>query len=282
MDTPSQKTEALRIAIYIPAYNAEKTLPKVIERIPEELKSKVKEIFVVDNDSSDNTYLTACQLEDKAHSFQYRVFRNKKNMGYGGSQKIAYEHAIKQEYDVIVMLHGDAQYAPEKINFLLEPFETGEADMVFGSRIAGLPLKGGMPLHRFLGNKFLTAIQNLALGSHFSEFHSGFRVFSCEFLKKIPFDQCADDYHFDTEIMYQMHLKDARIVERPIPTYYGDEHCYVNVVSYGLNILQTTFLYLLHKWRIRKFPPFDVRQPFKMQNYRDLIAETYESTKLSH
>jgi len=105
------------------------------------------------------------------------------------------------------MLHGDAQYAPEKISYLLEPLENGEADMVFGSRIAGLPLSGGMPLHRFLGNKFLTALQNYVLDWDLSEYHSGFRVFSCAALRQIPFQACSDFYHFDTEIWFSSSSK---------------------------------------------------------------------------
>ena len=156
----------LRIAIFIPAYNAASTLPKVLDRIPPAIQEEVQEIFVIDNNSPDNTYLIAVGYRDQNRGYKLSVFRNKENYGYGGSQKIAYQYAIEQRYDVVVMLHGDAQYAPEHLVNLLEPFRGGEpVDMAFGSRMRGAPLKGGMPLHRFLGNKVLTWVQNRVLGT---------------------------------------------------------------------------------------------------------------------
>lgn len=233
-----------KIAIFIPAYNAAYTLPVVLDRIPPEIKEKVQQIFVIDNASPDNTYLIGIGYRQAKGLDKLEVFRNESNRGYGGSQKIAYRYAIDNGFDIIVMLHGDAQYAPEKIPALLEPLERGEADMVFGSRIAGLPLKGGMPIYKFLGNKFLTWIQNRVLGMDLSEFHSGFRLFSCAALAKLPFALCADDYHFDTDIILQFKIKGLRIKEMPIPTYYGKEKCGVNVIAYGLNVLKST----LHYW----------------------------------
>ena len=154
----SPSPAVLKIAIYIPTYNAGHTLPIVLDRIPEDVKSRVMEIFIVDNASPDNTYLIGVGYKNEKGMHNLNIYKNETNLGYGGSQKVAYRYAIEKGYDVVVMLHGDAQYAPEKISYLLEPLENDEADMVFGSRIAGLPLRGGMPLHRFLGNKFLTAI----------------------------------------------------------------------------------------------------------------------------
>ena len=267
----------LRIAIFIPAFNAAATLPKVLDRIPPDIKERVEQIFVIDNNSSDQTYMTAVEYQRQRGLYKLKVFKNKENVGYGGSQKIAYQYAIDQGFDIVVMLHGDAQYAPEKIAFLLEPFERGEADMVFGSRIAGLPLKGGMPLHKFLGNKFLTFVQNQVLGTHLSEFHSGFRVFSCRALQQLPFTNCSNDYHFDTEIMIQFIAKGLRIVERPIPTYYGDEKCYVNVFSYGMKVLVATLRYWLHKKRLRYYLKYDVTQPYQAMNYHETFSEVAEA-----
>lgn len=246
-----------KIAIFIPAYNAAYTLPRVIDRIPQDLKDKVQKIFVVDNASPDNTYLIAIGYRETKGLDKLEVVRNETNRGYGGSQKRAYRYAIDNGFDIVVMLHGDAQYAPEKIPYLLEPLEKGEADMVFGSRMAGLPLKGGMPLYKFLGNKFLTGIQNFILGQHLTEYHSGFRLFHCDALKKIPFEKCADDYHFDTDIILQFHIKKLRICERPIPTYYGKEKCGVNVVDYGLNVLKSMSTYWLWKMGVLKVEKFD-------------------------
>jgi len=245
-----------KIAIFIPAYNAASTLPLVLDRIPQEIKEKVKQIFLIDNASPDSTYLIGIGYREHKGLHNLQVFRNETNRGYGGSQKMAYRYAIDSGFDIVVMLHGDAQYAPEKIPFLLEPLERDEADLAFGSRIAGLPLKGGMPLYKFLGNKFLTMIENTILGMNLTEFHSGFRAFRCSALAQVPFHLCADDYHFDTDIIIQFKIKNFRICERPIPTYYGKEKSYVNVVSYGCNVLKSVFTYWLWSkgWiKVKKF-----------------------------
>jgi glycosyltransferase involved in cell wall biosynthesis len=254
----SSSPSTLRIAIYIPTYNAGYTLPLVLDRIPEEVRHRVEEIFVVDNASPDNTYLIGVGYKNEKGLHNLNVYKNERNLGYGGSQKFAYRYAIEKGYDVVVMLHGDAQYAPEKIAYLLEPFEKGEADMVFGSRMVGLPLEGGMPLHRFFGNKFLTAVENYVLDWNLSEYHSGFRVFSCTALEKVPFQLCSDYYHFDTEILVQFKLKGLRVVERPIPTHYGNERSYVNVWRYGLYVLYTMAEYVLHKKGIRRVNKFSI------------------------
>ncbi len=217
----------------------------MLDRIPPEIKEKVKQIFIIDNASPDNSYLIGIGYREEYGLDKLEVLRNETNRGYGGSQKRAYRYAIDQGFDIVVMLHGDAQYAPEKVPHLLEPLEKNEADMVFGSRIAGLPLKGGMPLYKFLGNKFLTGVENLVLGMDLSEFHSGFRAFRCDALAKIPFDLCANDYHFDTDIVIQLHIKKLRIAEMPIPTYYGDEPNFVNVFDYGFKVLQSMLEYWL-------------------------------------
>jgi glycosyltransferase involved in cell wall biosynthesis len=248
----------LKIAIFIPAYNAAKTLPIVIDRIPEEVKKNAAEIFIVDDASADNTYLIGVGYQAINQLPNLKVYRNEKNKGYGGNQKYAYRYAIENGFDVVVMLHGDAQYAPEKISHLLEPFEREEADMVFGSRMSGHPLKGGMPLHKFIGNKFLTAAANIILKTKLSEYHSGYRVYSCEALKKVPFEKCSDDFHFDTEIIIQFKIKGLRISERPIPTYYGDERCHVNVISYGLNVLKSLLQYVLHSTGIKKYDKYNI------------------------
>ena len=253
-----ERMNRLRIIIFIPTYNAAGTLPTVLDRIPESIKGEVQEILIIDNASPDNTSLVAIGYKGVKNVPNLNVIKNESNIGYGGSQKRAYQYAIEKNYDAIVMLHGDAQYAPEKIPDLLEPLRRGEADMVFGSRIAGLPLKGGMPLYKFLGNKFLTAIQNYILNMKLTEFHSGFRVFSCQALKNIPFQLCSDDFHFDTDIIIQFQLKNMRIVETPIPTYYGSERSNVNVVRYGLSVLKSTSQYWLHQRGIIRASKFSI------------------------
>lgn len=238
-------------AVYIPAYNASLTLPRVLERIPENIKNDVAEILVVDNASSDGTSLIALQCKEEQGIFNLKVVRNKTNQGYGGSQKIAYEHCIEKGYMGVAMLHGDAQYAPELLWDILKPVMSGEADMVFGSRMSGDPLAGGMPIIRFLGNKVLTFLQNLFLGTRLSEFHSGYRAYSIEALKKIPFERLSSDFHFDTEIIILFIEQKLKITEVSIPTHYGNEKNYVNIWKYGMDVLVTTITYFLFKKGIK-------------------------------
>ena len=243
-----------QVAIYIPAFNAASTITRVLDRIPDDIKTGVREIFVIDNNSVDNTHLVAIgyRHQEKLHNLE--VIRNPQNEGYGGSQKIAYQRCADKGYRCVAMLHGDAQYAPELLAHLIKPILEGKTDMVFGSRMRGDPLAGGMPLHRYLGNKFLTTIQNKLMGTNLSEFHSGYRVYSVEALKKVPFDRLSSDYHFDTEIIILFHKHGLRITEEPIPTHYGDEKNYVNIWKYGIDVLVTTITYYFHKkgWRHSK------------------------------
>lgn len=241
-----------KAAIYIPAYNAALTLPSVFERIPSAVRDTVAEILVVDNHSSDDTSAVALAFKEREGFNHIHLIRNEKNEGYGGSQKLAYRRAIENGYKAIAMLHGDAQYAPELVGELIQPILKGEADMIFGSRMKGHPLKGGMPLHRFLGNRALTTFQNIFLGTRLSEFHSGYRVYSVEALKKVPFERLSSDYHFDTEIIILFIRNKLRISERPIPTHYGDEENYVNIWKYGLDVVITTASYFLHRIGLRK------------------------------
>lgn len=239
-------------AIYIPAYNAEKTLPLVFSRITKSTRDKCQEIFVVDNASTDGTAEAVKSQMKQSGWEKLKLIVNPENLGYGGSQKVAYNHCISHGYSTVVMLHGDAQYAPELVDLVAEKVESGIADLSFGSRIAGHPLKGGMPLHRFIGNRVLTSFQNFFLNGKLTEYHSGYRVYSVEALKTVPFDRLSNDFHFDTEILILfMHLK-KRIAEVTIPTHYGDEENYVNVWKYGMQVLITTFSFWLHKIGLRK------------------------------
>ena len=245
-----------KIAIFIVAYNAESTLKSVIDRVPPEVLDKIEEIFVFDDHSQDRTYDIGLEYKELKKLGKLNVFRNEKNLKYGGNQKKGYAYALSKGYDIVALLHGDGQYAPEFLPQLLAPLEKDDADMVFGSRMTGKPLKGGMPLYKYLGNKFLTTIQNFLLGTKFSEFHSGYRLYSCNALKKVPFDLCSDDFHFDTDIIVQFLNKNMRIVERPIPTFYGDEISHVNSIKYGLNVLKSVLGFKLHRLgllRAKKF-----------------------------
>ncbi|HEY6333467.1 MAG TPA: bifunctional glycosyltransferase/class I SAM-dependent methyltransferase, partial [Blastocatellia bacterium] len=191
---------------------------------------------------------------------KFSVHRNSQNLKYGGNQKAGYKYAIARGTDIVALLHADGQYAPEILNTLLEPLESGEADMVLGSRMArgADPRAGGMPFYKFIGNKILTRIENLLTGMRLSDFHSGYRLYRCDGLEKIPFLLNSDDWHFDTEMLIQFHEAGLRIAERPIPTYYGDEIRYVNGLAYGYNCMRTALKYRLHKAGVLYDRKFDI------------------------
>jgi len=249
-----------KILIFIPAYNAARTLPLLLDRIPYSIKKKVNEILVVDDASKDNSYLIAIGYKQQKDMRNLEVIKHEKNKGYGGNQKFAYQYAIDHKFDIVVMLHGDAQYAPEMIPKLLKPLESDKVDMVFGSRMTGEPLKGGMPLWKFVGNKVTTAIENFVLGLNLSEYHSGFRLYSCKALKKIPFHRCSDYFDFDTDILIQFKLANLKITEIQIPTYYGDEKCHVNYYTYFSNIFKSLYQYILFKYGIKEVKKFEIEK----------------------
>lgn len=249
-----------RIGIFVIAYNAVNKLDWTLDRIPAEVWDKVDEVFLFDDCSTDNTYYAAVGYKHTKELRKLTVHRNKQNLRYGGNQKAGYEYAIARDLDIVVMLHADGQYAPEVLPELLAPLENDEADMVFGSRMAdgGNPLAGGMPKYKFIGNKILTWLENHITGMHLSEFHSGYRLYSCEALKRVPFLQNSNEWHFDTDILIQFHEAGLRICERPIPTYYGDEICYVNGISYAFNCVKAALTYGLHKAKLMYEPKYDI------------------------
>ena len=231
-----------RVLIFVVAYNAERTIQSVIQRIPDSLSQYHTEILIIDDSSKDQTFHKARAVGDSR--FPLTVLFNPVNQGYGGNQKIGFHYAIEKGFDIVALVHGDGQYAPERLPDLLQPLLAGEADAVFGSRMTGRgdALRGGMPLYKYVGNKILTKIQNRLLHSNLSEFHSGYRLYSVEALKKLPFGRNTNDFHFDTEIIIQLFRARMRIRELPIPTYYGDEICHVNGLKYAWDVVKSTLL----------------------------------------
>ena len=240
-----------RIGIFIIAYNAVHHLNKTIARIPPEIYEAVEEIFVIDDCSQDNSYYAALGYKAEFDIKKLTVHRNKKNQGYGGNQKVGYQYAIDRGFDIVALVHGDGQYAPEALPALLEPLIKGEAEMVFGSRMATstAALKGGMPIYKFLGNRILTYCQNHMSGLKLSEYHSGYRLYSVDALKRIPFESFTNNWHFDTQIILAMAERNFRIAESPIPTYYGNEICHVNGVPYAFHCLMTTYQFYRNRRR---------------------------------
>src|SRR5947209_12699171 len=168
-------------------------------------------------------------IKSLTHIPKLNILKHPKNLGYGGNQKAGYKYFIEKGFDVVVLLHGDGQYAPEVLARMYHPIVTDQADAVFGSRMMkdyGGPLKGGMPLYKYIGNRILTYFENRALSMKLTEFHSGYRAYNLHALAKINFDHMTDDFHFDTEIIIKLNHQGMRIREVPIPTYYGDEICH--------------------------------------------------------
>ena len=216
-DTPDPALK--RVLIFIVAYNAETTITSVLNRIPASLRRPGVEVLIIDDSSKDRTFATGLEHEEREGDFRITILRNPENQRYGGNQKLGYRYAIDNGFDIVALVHGDGQYAPEKLPDLIEPIAKGEADAVFGSRMIKKQdaLAGGMPLYKGIGNQVLTAFENFMLGTDLSEFHSGYRLYSVEALKKLPFERNANDFHFDTDIIIQLHFAGMRIVELPIP-----------------------------------------------------------------
>ncbi len=253
--------EENRVAIFIVAYNAERHIKKVLERIPPWVAEGLAEIFIIDDHSSDNTFSVAANVDWPSHYAPLRIFRTPHNQGYGGNQRLGYLYAIEQGFDVVVLLHGDGQYAPEALPFILAPYAEG-ADVVFGSRFMN-PLdaiKGGMPFYKWIGNRILTRMQNLILGAKMSEMHSGYRSYRTSALRQVPFTSNSLGFDFDADVIVQLHAAGFQIAEVPIPTYYGDEICHVNGMQYAWQCVRTAMKYRLMQLEIFYDPKFDIRR----------------------
>jgi glycosyltransferase involved in cell wall biosynthesis/2-polyprenyl-3-methyl-5-hydroxy-6-metoxy-1,4-benzoquinol methylase len=226
-----------RLLVFIVAYNAEKTIQQTLRRIPARLLHDYDvEVLVIDDSSTDRTFARGEGLRrDETLPFVLTVLFNPENQGYGGNQKIGFHYAIQRGFDYVALIHGDGQYAPECLPELIEPLAAGRADAVLGSRMIGKgeARRGGMPLYKLVGNRILTSVQNWLLRAHLSEWHSGYRLYSTDALRRIPFHLNSNVFHFDTEIIIQLLLAGVRIREIPIPTYYGDEISHVNGIVYA-------------------------------------------------
>lgn len=249
-----------RVLIFIVAYNAERTISSVLSRIPPELRNRNVEVLIIDDSSKDATFAAGLKHEDRDGDFRITILRNPENQGYGGNQKLGYRYAIDNGFDIVALVHGDGQYAPEKLPALLTPLIKGEADAVFGSRMIKKQdaLTGGMPFYKWVGNQVLTTYQNMMLGTRLSEFHSGYRLYSVAALRKLPFERNSNDFHFDTDIIIQFHFAGMRIAEIPIPTFYGDEICHVNGMKYAWHCFKTMIRAALHQKNLLYDRKFDV------------------------
>jgi 2-polyprenyl-3-methyl-5-hydroxy-6-metoxy-1,4-benzoquinol methylase len=226
-----------RVGVLVVAYNAATTLAQTLDRLPRSFAERVASVMVCDDASADETYEIGLAYQSMSR-LPLTVVKHPKNLGYGGNQKAGYRWAMSHGLDVVVLLHGDGQYAPEHIEKLVDPLLSGEADAVFGSRMLerGRALEGGMPRYKYLGNRILTAMQNRLTGLRLSEWHSGYRAYRVSALADLDLDSYSNDFDFDTEIILGLHEAGKRIAEVPIPTYYGDEICYVNGLKYARDV----------------------------------------------
>ena len=259
----NEPTKKKRLLIFVVAYNAQHTINWVLGRVPPSLTKEFDaEILVIDDQSEDDTFEESEVFAANCKSeFRITVLFNPENQGYGGNQKVGYHYAIKNNFDFVALIHGDGQYAPEELPTLIKPLASGEADAVFGSRMLsdGAALRGGMPLYKFVGNKILTFLQNYLLQTKFSEFHSGYRLYSTKALRAIPFHLNSNDFHFDTEIIIQLVFSGQKIEELPIPTYYGDEICHVNGIKYAFKVIDATVKASLQKYNLLFDRKYDCR-----------------------
>jgi len=255
-------TKHKKVLIFIVAYNAESFIQQVLKRIPNTVWQNDEyrvSVLVIDDQSSDKTFLNAIEYAGQFPYQDIEVLYNPVNQGYGGNQKIGYYYAIKNGFDAVVLLHGDGQYAPEYLDQMIRHIITDQADAVLGSRMMKRldALRGGMPLYKWVGNQILTSVQNLILRTHLSEFHTGYRSYSIKALKSIPFSSNSDYFDFDTDIIIQLLQTGHSIKEIPIPTYYGKEISYVSGLKYAFLILLTTLQSRLTTYGIFYNPKFD-------------------------
>ena len=195
----------MKIGILIVAYNAQDTLGKVLDRIPVDFIKQIDAILVCDDASTDDTHKVGLSYQSKSQ-LPLTIVRHEINLGYGGNQKTGYQWALEKNLDLVVLLHGDGQYAPEYLPQMVEPIVSGRADVVFGSRMItqGGARQGGMPLYKFVGNKILTTLQNRLAKVSLTEWHSGYRAYSVASLRKINFLKNSDYFDFDSQIILQM------------------------------------------------------------------------------
>lgn len=235
-----------KVVVVMPAYNAEKTLEKTYRDIP---KGLVDEVIVVDDDSQDKTVKIARKLGLK-------TFVHPKNLGYGGNQKTCYWEALKGRPDIVVMIHPDYQYDATLAVDLIKPIVDGRFDIMLGSRIRSRKeaIEGGMPLYKYLANRFLTLIENLVLGLNLSEYHTGFRAYRGEVLQTLPFQRFSNNFVFDQEILISAVATGFKIGEIPVPVRYFPEASSINFsrsVHYGLAIFWTLLKYILFSLGIK-------------------------------
>ena len=245
-----------KIVVVMPAYNAASTLERTYREIPFDI---VDEVILVDDHSRDDTFFKAKELGVNT------VIRHEKNTGYGGNQKTCYKTALANGADIVVMLHPDYQYTPLLIEAMVYPIAKGLFDVMLASRILGKgALSGGMPLYKYVANRFLTFVQNILMSQKLSEYHTGYRSFSKEVLETLPLHQNDDDFVFDNEMLGQIAYAGFTMGEVSCPTKYFKEASSINFkrsVKYGLGVLRVSISYRIHAWGLANVHIFKGLKP---------------------
>jgi glycosyltransferase involved in cell wall biosynthesis len=244
------------ITVVLPAYNAEKTLEQTYREIPFDI---VDHVILVDDRSRDNTLLLAKELGIK------HIISHAENKGYGGNQKTCYDKALALNSDIVVMLHPDYQYSPKLIHSMCYLIANGVYEVVLGSRILGKgALKGGMPLYKYIANRFLTLTQNILMNQKLSEYHSGYRAFSGKVLRSVNYQINSDDFVFDNQMLAQIFYAGFEIAEITCPTRYFDDASSINIprsIKYGLGVLGVSLSYLLQKTDLVRCKIYSIKLP---------------------
>ncbi|MFN3344505.1 MAG: glycosyltransferase family 2 protein [Chloroherpetonaceae bacterium] len=245
-----------KLVVVLPAYNAEKTLAQTYAEIPFDI---VDDVVLVDDASRDETVLLAKKLGIR------HVIRHEKNKGYGGNQKTCYDKALSLGADIVVMLHPDYQYTPKLLTAMASIIAHEVYPCVLGSRIlGGGARKGGMPLYKYIANRFLTLVQNLLMGQKLSEYHTGYRAFSRQVLEAVDYHANSDDFIFDNEMLAQIFYAGFEIAEITCPTKYFAEASSINFTRssiYGLGVLRVSIQYALQKLGLGSFKIFRKKLP---------------------
>jgi glycosyltransferase involved in cell wall biosynthesis len=241
-----------KVVVVMPAYNAEKTLERTYQEIPFEI---VDDVILVDDASRDRT-------SEIAKSMGIRTILHETNLGYGANQKTCYRAALELGADIIIMVHPDYQYTPKLIPALASMIAYDQFDAVLASRILGIgALQGGMPLYRYIANRFLTLFENLLLNHKLSEYHTGYRAFSRKILERLPLENNSNDFLFDNQMLAQIIWFGYRIGEVSCPTKYFPEASSINFrrsLIYGLGVVKTSLQFRLQKWGILSSPIFTI------------------------
>jgi len=255
-----------KIAVVMPAYNAEKTLEKTVSELPDIVDIKI----LVDDCSKDSTSRLSERLG-------VQTFRHDANYGYGRNQQTCYREALAAGADIVVMVHADYQYTPLLVSAMAGMVASGLYDMVLASRIlGGGALKGGMPMYKYIANRFLTAFQNIFLGVKLSEYHTGYRAFSRELLQTLPLLENSDDFVFDNQMIAQAVMFNFQIGEISCPTKYFKEASSINFkrsVEYGLGVLATPIGFVVHKMGLIHLPKYDVTGRKVTQQYYSHVEQ---------